>query len=231
MTKNQFIASILAASVTSFAIGVAGGVFATKTVFQNKCDEEIAAMREIYERRMKKDADKAVERYKQPEPEEEVSPRYKPVTDTRVVIDRDYTKYYSRKSAEEKEDTVVDVIENPKPDSNDPPRVVSQDEAMSPDVTCKELEYHIKDEALIDPNTPGQTDLIDEVDAYGMIGNLLRVPDLTKLPNTVYIYNPSYDEYYEIYIYDNFWDPPKTQGSEYEDAPTVEKIRRRRFND
>lgn len=140
---------------------------------------------------------------------------------------RDYTKYYSRKGlAEEPEEEVVSI--NPKPDRNDPPRVVSQDEAMSDDSDCLELEYHIKDEALIDPNTPGVADLIDPKDAFIMVGNLLRVPDPSSLPNTVYIYCPARDQYYEIYIYDNYWDPP----DEYDDAPMVEKIKKRgRFDD
>lgn len=225
ISKADFVASIVVSVVVGFGLGILGGVTAVKKYYKDQCEEELAATREVYENRMADVPEACQKRYTTETPDDEIEDAA-PVTSYRRES-RDYSKYYRKDEPEEKEDDVVEEIANPKPDHNDPPRVVSKDEALSSDVSCKELEYHIMDEALIDPNTPGQADLIDEVDAFGMIGNLLRVPDPTKLPNTVYVYNPGYDEYYEIYVYDDYWDPPEV---DYE-GPSFEKIRKRRFDE
>lgn len=231
ISKVVFFGSIVLAAATGVAGGIIAGIKIGKNKVQNEIDEA-NAMAELWKKRAQRKQDE--ETYdtisKSYDSKEEESSE-KPVKHTRHES-RDYTKYYSRKdlvddSQDDEEEEVVSV--NPKPNIDDPPKIVSQDEAMSPDSDCMELEYHIKDEALIDPNVPpGTPELIDPVDAFMMVGNLLRLPDPSQLPKTVYVYSPKRDQYYEIYIYNNFYDPP----DEYEDAPRTEKIRKRgRFDD
>lgn len=235
ISKLAFVSSI----VTAVAAGVAGGIMAGIKIGKNKSQKELDeanAMVEFWKKRAervreKEGAEKISEPYTdckcsetEPTLTEMVAP--KPLRN----VSRDYTKYYSRKetASDEEEEDVISV--DPKPNINDPPRIVSQDEAMADDSDCLELEYHTKDEVLLDPNAPGHTEVVDPTDAFMMVGNLLRVPDPSTLPKTVYIYSPKRDQYYEIYIYDNYWDPP----DEYDDdeAPRVEKIKKRgRFDD
>lgn len=222
ISRIVFAASICAAALTGAAIGVVAGIKIGKNKAQNEIDEA-NAMADLWKKRAEKVRDE--------EKSDVISAPYSGSEEIRPSKheSRDYTRYYSRKGLTEETDEEDVVSINPNPDSNEPPRVVSQDEAMAEDSSCLELEYHIKDEALIDPNTPGVSDLIEPEDAFVMVGNLLRVPDPSTLPNTVYIYCPARDQYYEIYIYDNYWDPP---DEEYDDAPKVEKIKKRgRFDD
>lgn len=232
ITKASFIASICVATAVGLTLGIGSGIYITNKKYQNKI-EEAEAMVEFWKRRAEKKADettaeKISSEYDQTDeqvPERDRHPKYvKPAP-------VDYTKYYSRSSMaheESDEDDAVDVIQDPKLGHDDPPRIVSRDEAMSPDVECIELEYHTLDEALVDPNTPGQTDLIDPVDAQIMVGNLLRLPDPSKLPNTIFVYCPQLDKYYEIFVYDNYWDPPEGEDP----SPKVEKIvKKRRFDE
>lgn len=212
--------------IVSVVSGVFAGFLAGKIVSDKKNQsrvEEAETMAMLWKRRAENlnDAANYVAEIVEQECENEENPK--------PHVSKDYTKYYSRYTgSEDDEEEVVDVVMNPRTGRNDPPRVVSQDEAMAPDSDCMELEYHIKDEALIDPNTPGKPDLIDETDAFVMIGNLLRVPDVKSLPKTVYIYCPARDQYYEIFIYDNYWDPP----DEEDDAPRIEKIKKKgRFDE
>lgn len=221
ISKIAFASSICVSVITGGAVGIMAGIKIGKWKSRNEIDEA-NAIADFWKERAEKAREKnrveeIIDSYDTPE---EIRPNRHE--------SRDYTRYYSRKGlAEEPEEEDVVSI-NPKSNSNDPPRIVNQDEAMADDSDCIELEYHIKDEALIDPNTPGAADLIELEDAFVMVGNLLRVPDPSSLPNTVYIYSPARDQYYEIYIYDNYWDPP----DEYDDAPKVEKIKKRgRFND
>lgn len=237
ISKIAFAGSICVAAVIGSAVGVLAGIRIGKTKSQNEIDEA-NAMTELWKKRAEKVHDEKTA--------EEISVTYSTTENphrTRIVgedgrIDvkhahsdiresRNYTKYYSRKAlSNEDEEEVVDI--HPNPNHSDPPRVVSQDEAMADDSDCLELEYHIKDEALVDPNIVGAPDLISPEDAFVMVGNILRVPS-GFLPNTVYIYSPARDQYYEIYIYDNYWDPPE---EEYDDAPKVEKMKKRgRFDD
>lgn len=221
MNKTVFICSIIASTAVGLCIGLIGGAAYEKNKIGKELDEA-NAMVEFWKKR--------AERVKEEEMADEIATQYrKPESSTKPVRheSRDYTKYYSRKdlvATEEEEDDDTEVVAiDPNPNRNEPPRIVYQDEAMAPDSDCLELEYHIKDEALIDPNTPGQADLIDPTDAFVMVGNLLRVPDPTTLPNTVYIYCPARDQYYEIYIYDNYWDPPEGE----DESPRIEKIKKK----
>ena len=231
ISGSAFIISIVSSALAGLIVGVGAGTIISKRSYESRIDEA-EAMAELWKHRATEN--KVLSPYEPETNTEDVPP---PASEKRIVkhSDHDYTKYYSRSIVSEdiddtEDEEEIDVVSiHPGPDKNGPPRIVSQDEAMSPDVDCIELEYHTKDEALIDPNTPGKPDLIDEVDAHIMVGNLLRVPDTNRLPNTVYIYCPELDRYYEIYIYDNYWDPPEVEKDD--DSPTVEKIRKRRFSD